>query len=84
MEMMRVPSSRGAWAMTTKRPVQQAQGDKPLFPVREAIVFESDARSGKHLLGILETEAMLGEVLPLLKLVPFVFHPCSFQFQAML
>jgi hypothetical protein len=53
-------------------PGQQAQGDEPLFAVIEPLVFESDARLGKYLLGILEAEAMLGEVLPFLRLVPFV------------
>jgi len=31
----------------------------------------------QHLLGILKAEAMLGHVLPVLALVPFVFHPVS-------
>jgi hypothetical protein len=53
---------------------QQAQSDKPLLPVVETIVFERDARPGKHEFGILEAEAMLGCVLPALRLVPFVFH----------
>jgi hypothetical protein len=55
-------------------PGQQAQSDKPFFPVAEAVIFERDARPGKHLFGILEAEAMLGGVLPALRFVPFVFH----------
>jgi len=58
-------------------PGQQAQGDEPLFPLSKAVVFEGDARPGKYLLGILEAEAMLGQVLPFLRLVPFVFHSVS-------
>src|SRR5260370_30680640 len=55
-------------------PGQQAQSDEPFLPVAEAIIFEGDARPGKHLFGILEAEAMLGDVFPVLRLVPFVFH----------
>ena len=55
-------------------PGQQAQSDQPLFSVVEAVIFERDARPGKDLLGILEAEAMLSEVLPILRIVSFVFH----------
>jgi hypothetical protein len=56
-------------------PGQQAQSDEPFFPVGEAVVLERDARPGKHLLGILEAEeAMLGDVLKVLRFVSFVFH----------
>jgi hypothetical protein len=44
-------------------PGQQAQSDEPFFSIAEAVVFECDARPGKHLFGILEAEAMLGDVL---------------------
>lgn len=74
MEMMRVPSSRGEWAMTTRRPASKSQSDKPFLPVAEAVVFERNARPVKHLFGILEAETMLGDVLPVLRFVPFVFH----------
>src|ERR1019366_5397987 len=53
---------------------QQAQSNEPFFPVSKAVVFEGDARSRKYLVGILEAEAMLGDVLPILPLVPFVSH----------
>src|SRR5271157_4853095 len=55
-------------------PIEQAQGDEPLLSVGEAIIFERNARPSKHLLGIREAKAMLGEVLPVLRLVPFVCH----------
>jgi hypothetical protein len=55
-------------------PGQQAQSDEPIFPVSKTVVFERDARPGKYLFGILEAQAMLGEVLPVLRLVPLVFH----------
>src|ERR1035437_10519578 len=45
-------------------PGQQAQSDEPFLPIAEAIIFERDARPGKHLVGILEAEAMPGDVLP--------------------
>jgi len=58
-------------------PAQQAQRDEPFFSVAEAVVLKRDARPGKHPAGILEAEAMLGEVLSVLRLVPFVFIPAS-------
>src|ERR1700686_93454 len=58
-------------------PVQQAQSDEPFFAVGESVVFEGNAGPGKYLLGILEAEAMLGDVLPVLRLVPVVFHSIS-------
>src|ERR1035437_4390782 len=42
---------------------QQTQSDQPFFPVLETVIFERDARPGKHLCGILEGQAMLGEIL---------------------
>src|SRR5437588_7604766 len=57
-------------------PGQQAQGDETFFPISKAVVFEGDARPGKDLLGILEAETVLSEVLLFLRLVPFVFHSC--------
>jgi hypothetical protein len=55
-------------------PGQQTEGDEAFFTVGKAVVFEGDATSRKHLLGILEAQAMFGEVLPSLLLVPFVFY----------
>src|ERR1035437_7723712 len=40
-------------------PGQQAQSNEPFFPVSKAVVFEGDARPGKHLFCILEAKAML-------------------------
>jgi len=63
---------------------QQAQSDAPFFPVGEAVVFERDARPGEHLFSIFEAEAMLGEVLPVLRFrpirisYPFRLHCNSF------
>jgi hypothetical protein len=74
MEMMRVPSSRGEWAMTTSRPASKPNSDKPFFPVLETVVFERDARPGKHVYNILEAEAVLDAIFPVLGFVPFVFH----------
>src|ERR1035437_4904237 len=53
---------------------QQTQSDKPFFPVLETVILERDARSGKHLCGILEAQAVLCEILPVLRFVPLVFH----------
>ena len=53
---------------------QQTQSDEPFFPVLETVILERDARPGKHLCGILEAEAVLCEVLPVLGFVLFVFH----------
>jgi hypothetical protein len=53
---------------------QQAQSDQPLFPVVETVVLERDTRSGKQQSGILEAEAVLGEVLPVFGFVPLVLH----------
>jgi hypothetical protein len=58
-------------------PGQQAQSDEPFFTVGKTVVLEGHARPGKHLLGILKAEAMLGEVLPVLFVTPFVFHSIS-------
>jgi len=55
-------------------PSQQAQSDEPFFPVSKTVVFERDARPGKYLFGIFEAETMFVEVLPVLRLIPFVFH----------
>jgi hypothetical protein len=60
-------------------PSQQAQSDEPFFAVSKTVVFEGDARPCKHLLGILKAEAVLGDVRPVLRLVPFVFHSISSQ-----
>ena len=42
-------------------PRQQAQGDEPLFPVSEAVVFKGNAAAVEHSFGIFETEAMLAK-----------------------
>src|SRR6202158_6144940 len=55
-------------------PGKQAQSDEPVLPVSEAVVFKRDARPGQHLFDIREAEAMLGSGLPVLRIVPFVFH----------
>src|ERR1700686_5119198 len=58
-------------------PGKQAQCDEPFFAVGESVVFESDARPGKYLFRILKAEAVLGDVLAVLRLVPFVVHSVS-------
>src|ERR1700685_4304251 len=55
-------------------PGEQAQGDKPFLSIVEAAILEGDARSGKHVFGVLDVQAMLGEVATVLRLVPFVPH----------
>jgi hypothetical protein len=60
-----------------RTPSQQAQSDEPFFAVSKTVVFEGDARPCKHLLGILKAEAVLGDVRPVLRLVPFVFRSIS-------
>src|SRR5580698_8624032 len=72
--MMRVVPSTRRMGYYDHTPSQQTQGDEPFFPVNKTVIFESDARPGEHLLCILETKAMLGDVVPFLRLVPFVFH----------
>jgi len=56
---------------------QQAQSDEPLLAVSKAVVLKRNARAVEDLLGILETEAMLGDVLLVFRFVPFVFYSCS-------
>ena len=56
-------------------PGQQAQSNEPFLAVRKTIVFKGDAGTGKYLLGILKTEAVLGDVRAVLRLVPLVFYP---------
>jgi hypothetical protein len=68
---MRVPSSRGACGYDNQTPSQQAQSDEPFFAVSKTVVFEGDARPCKYLLGILKAEAVLGDVRPVLRLIPF-------------
>src|ERR1700682_4518778 len=77
MEMMRVPVIARRMGYDNQTPGQQAQSDEPIFAVGESVVFEGNAGPGKYLLGILEAEAMLGDVLPVLRLVPVVFHSIS-------
>jgi hypothetical protein len=60
-----------------KTPGEQTQSNELFFAVSETVVFESDAGTGKYLLGIFKTEAVLGDVFPVLRLVPFVFHSGS-------
>jgi hypothetical protein len=74
MGMMRVPSSRGAWAMTTRRPPSKPRATNHSPPIGKTIVFEGDARPGKYLLGIFEAETMLREVVPIFRFIPFVLH----------
>jgi hypothetical protein len=62
--MMRVPSSRGEWAINTT-----------FFSVLEPLVLERDAGPSKHLFGVLESQAVLGEILLVLRLIPFVPQP---------
>jgi hypothetical protein len=71
MEMMRVPSSRGACGYDNQTPSQHTQSDEPFFAVSKTVVFEGDARPCKYLLGILKAEAVLGDVRPVLRLIPF-------------
>jgi len=73
MEMMRVPSIARRMGYDNQTPSQQAQSDEPFFAVSKKVVFDGDARPCKHLLGILKAEAVLGDVRPVLRLVPFVF-----------
>jgi len=61
-------------------PGEQAQGDKPLLSIVEAVILEGDARPGEHLFGVLKTQAMLGEVAAVLRPVPFVSHPILYLF----
>jgi len=49
-------------------PGQQAQSDEPFFAISKTVVFEGDARPGKNLLGIFKAEAMLGDILLVLRL----------------
>src|SRR5580704_8671296 len=58
-------------------PREQTQSDEPRFAISEPVVPEGDARPGKHMLCILKAEAMLGEVLSVLFVVPLVFHSIS-------
>jgi hypothetical protein len=74
MEMMRVPSSRSEWAMTTGRPASKPKVISRSSTVLETVIFERDARPGKHLCGILKAQTVLCEILPVLRFVPFVFH----------
>jgi hypothetical protein len=69
--MMRVSSSRGAWAITTKRPAS-SPNDESFFSVVEAIIRERDTWPGKHLFGVLKPQTVFGEVTVVLRFVPFV------------
>jgi hypothetical protein len=60
--------------MTTSRPASKPKVMSRSSTVVETVIFERDARPGKHPFGILEAQAMLCEVLPVLRFVPFVFQ----------
>jgi hypothetical protein len=53
---------------------EQAQGDKPFLSIIETVILEGDARSGKHLFGVFKSQTMLGEVAPVFRLVPLLYH----------
>ena len=42
--------------------VQQAESDEALLVVEKAVVFEGEGRTGEHLLGIDEIDAVIFEV----------------------
>ena len=74
MEMMRVPSSRGEWAMTTSRPASKPKVISRSSPYSKRSSSNVTQGPGKHLCGILEAQAVLCEILPVLGFVPLVFH----------
>jgi hypothetical protein len=55
-------------------PSQQAQSDQPFLPVVQAVILKRDSRPGKDLVSVLEAEAMLDDIPPILRIVPFVPH----------
>ena len=53
---------------------KQAQSDKPFLSIIEAVIYEGDARTGKHQLSVREIRAVLGTVAAVLRSVPFTLH----------
>jgi hypothetical protein len=53
---------------------EQAQGDKPHFPIIEAAVYESDARPGQHPCSVREIQTVFSEVAAILRFIPFAYH----------
>jgi len=53
---------------------KQAQSDKAFLSIIEAVIYEGDARTGKHQFSIREIQAVLGKVAAVLRIVPFKLH----------
>jgi hypothetical protein len=53
---------------------KQAQSDKPFLCIIEAVIYEGNARTGKHQFSVREIQAMLGKVAAVLGSVPFKPH----------
>jgi len=53
---------------------KQAQSDKPFLSIIEAVIYEGDARTGKHQFSVREIQAMLGAVAAVLRGIPFTLH----------
>ena len=56
--------------------LELAQGDEARFAVVEAGIFECHARPGEHGFCVIKAEAVLGQVLVVLGVIPFV-HGCD-------
>ncbi len=54
-------------------PGEQAQSDKPFLSIIEAVIYEGDARTGKHAFSVREIQTVLGKVAAVLRVVPFVY-----------
>jgi hypothetical protein len=54
---------------------KQAQSDKPFLSIVETVIYEGNARTGKHQFGVREIQAMLDKVAAVLRRVPFKPHP---------
>jgi hypothetical protein len=62
--------------------LEMAQGNESRFAVVEAGIFERDARPGEHGVCIIKAEAVLGQVLLALCLVPFIHgHRLSYNYK---
>jgi hypothetical protein len=55
-------------------PVEQPEGNEPLFLIPKAVVLECERGASEHLVGINEVDAMILEVLEPLRLVPLEPH----------
>lgn len=55
-------------------PFEQAQTDKPLLSVVEAVVDKRDTRPVENAFGIPKVEPMFGDVRSVLGVIPFVFY----------